>query len=190
MAQLPAAVVVHGADKDNLLLKNRVVPVMAHSESPRFQKPAQALLVFDELGHILSLHAEHRGVPLRQHFGLVFTQVCGDKVLPDKVFLLHHIAVADDEPHGPVQCVEQPVQMGRDMAPCAPGAQHDHFHGSHQGKLHPSTASGSPRSKSLQWGRRRTFSDGSSTPHRSTWSSHSVGNSSPTPSSTSDGSIS
>ena len=45
------------------------------------------------------LQAEHGGIPLRQHFGLVLPQIGGGKVLPHQVLFLHHVAVAEDEPH-------------------------------------------------------------------------------------------
>ncbi len=138
MAQLPGFVVVHRADEDHQLRYPHVVSVagLAHPKIARFQQGAKLILILHEGGYIFRLQAEHGGIPLRQHFGLVLPQIGGGKVLPHQVLFLHHVAVAEDEPHRAAQGVQQPVQVGRDVASCAARAQHDDLHRAGHRKLH------------------------------------------------------
>ena len=110
MTKLTASIVVHSADENNLFRSQSVSSVTDKIGLLRQQR-FELIFILHKVGDILRLHAEDSRVSLCQNLGLVFTQICRDEVLPNEIFRLHHIAIADDESDRAVQCIQKSVQM-------------------------------------------------------------------------------
>lgn len=91
VAERAAFVVIDCADKDYQL---RTVQLA-------LEQAIQPVLIFDIFGDVLGRKPEGIRISFGQHLGLVPPDVRLDKILPDKVFLFHQIAVRDDEARFP-----------------------------------------------------------------------------------------
>ncbi len=123
MAELAGSVVVHGSDQDHQLLCE-LVSLRVKLPFLRRDQRLEHLQIFHKVRDILGLHAEDGGVTLRQDAGLVLAKIGRGKVLPDQILLLYDVAVAENEPTGTSQRIQQAVQVRRDMAARAAGTEH------------------------------------------------------------------
>ena len=127
MAKLAGLIVIYGADENDLFSYRGVATVLV-CPAICVNERGEHIQILHEGGQVFRFHAEYGGISLCQDLCLVFAQISGRKVLTHEVFELHLVAVTDDKAAGPIQCVQEPIDMRRDMSACAACAQHDDFH--------------------------------------------------------------
>ena len=131
---LPGAVIVHRPNQDHdfrydfpysfaILIGN--IPVLRILQ--RLQQFFQHLLILDILWDIACFDSEGVGIPFCQDHCLVFSQIRFNKVLAPEVFLLNQVAVAEDDPDRPVQCVKQAVKLRYNVSSGAAGPYQNDF---------------------------------------------------------------
>ena len=106
MAELPRLIVIHAAQQQYHFLRplGRIGTQLPFLRLDQFHQIRQ---LFNKAGNILCLHSKHSGIPLCQHAGFIFTQVCGDKVLPVQVLWLDNIPIADNKAGRTIQHMKQ-----------------------------------------------------------------------------------
>lgn len=87
----------------------------------------QLFRTLNEVRNIGCLQAEHIGVPLRHHTGLVLAQVGLGEILAHQVLFLHDVAVADNKLYRAFQGIQQAVEVRGDVSPGPSGADHHDF---------------------------------------------------------------
>ena len=140
MAELPRLIVIHAAQQQYHFLRplGRIGIQLPFLRLDQFHQIRQ---LFNKAGNILCLHSKHSGIPLCQHAGFIFTQVCGDKVLPVQVLWLDNIPIADDKSGRTIQHMKQAKHIRGNIASCAAGPQHDHLDRAIRWKLHRNASS-------------------------------------------------
>lgn len=79
-------------------------------------------------------------VTLGNHFCLVFAQICLGEILSYQILGLYFVPITDDKFHRTVQCIQQPVEVGRNVGAGSTGPQHDDLNWPLHGKVHAATS--------------------------------------------------